>query len=97
MMNYGETAARMDALCDREAAHTDPMYKTTLSLFRSWLTAVEMALRDEHVDPEAAQRVLNRLVYATPAGAEAHLRLAGQQMALEQAMHAASPSPLVRP
>ncbi len=86
MTRYQRTAERMNALVDREAVRNDPMYKMTVSLFSSWMTAVELALDDEHVDQVTAQRVLNRLVYATPAGAEAHLRIAEFQTAIRTVM-----------
>jgi hypothetical protein len=47
---------------DRAAA-TDPTAHLQYEMLRHLLTMAESALDDEHVDPDTARRVLDRLIY----------------------------------
>lgn len=71
-----EIEERIRRLVDPGAYNNDAEYHATIALLRSWLLKTEMAMKDEGVDWDVADRVLKRLVYATPDGAEAARRMA---------------------
>lgn len=66
---------RLRQMVDRGANHNDPMYHLQLIMFREWLQRTMMAMEDEGVPPEQAERVANRLLYAHPDGASAYERI----------------------
>jgi hypothetical protein len=68
------TERRLNALIDREACNSDAFYAAQISQLRTWLTMTELALEDEGIEPATVERILNRLVYGTPSGADAPLR-----------------------
>lgn len=61
-----QTEARLKHLIDPKSYATDVWYHAQVSTFRSWLLAAEMAMRDEDVSNRTIERVLNRMVFATP-------------------------------
>jgi hypothetical protein len=70
---------RAKRLIDKVAVHKDAQYRATVETFRRWLEATEMAMEDEDVPAVVREAVLNRLVYATPSGAEAHERMEARE------------------
>lgn len=70
------TEQRLRALTAQQPYADDAWYHAVVERFRAWLIATELALEDEGVTSATAERILNRLVYATPTGAEAHERQA---------------------
>ena len=70
-------------LVDRNAVANDPWYHTQIAMFRNWLRATEAAMEDEDVERRVIERVLNRIVYATPSGADAYERIERQRLDLE--------------
>lgn len=68
------TQRRLDSMVDPEMYRHEPLYHGMVSQFRMWLIGAEMAMRDEEVDNEVIECVLNRMVYGHPSGAEAHER-----------------------
>lgn len=82
----GEIEDRIGKLIDRRAYADDAAYYGTVSMLRSWLAKTEMAMQDEGVDPRVIHRVLSRLVYAAPDGADAHVRMALKREQVELLM-----------
>lgn len=68
------TQRRLNYMVDPEMYRHEPLYHGMVSQFRMWLVGAEMAMRDEEVDNEVIECVLNRMVYGHPSGAEAHER-----------------------
>ena len=88
---------RLNALVDRKMYDADPWYHAMISVFRSWLLATEMAMEDEEIAEGTRDRVLNRLVYATPNGVDAYERIARQEEDLQRIMTQAPGSFFVDP
>jgi hypothetical protein len=65
---------RLNKLVDPAMYDKDAFYHAQVTCFRQWLVAAEMAMEDEDVDQITIDRVLNRMVYATPDGASAYER-----------------------
>lgn len=58
------------------ATATDPFSKATISLIHTMAVQLEVALEEEGIEAEAAERVVKRFVYgALPNRADAELRL----------------------
>ena len=77
-MSYERREARdrrIGRLVDRNLMGTDAYYNAQVRLFRNWLVGAEMAMEDEGVDLTVIERVLNRMIYGTPSGAEAYERI----------------------
>lgn len=70
-----ETERRLNRLVDQGAYLKDAYYHAQVALLRSWLHGVEDAMEDEKIPSGTIQRVLNRLVYACPSGADAYERM----------------------
>ena len=60
------TDARINALIDPSMYHQDAQYHAEVARLRLMLRMIEMALKDEGVDQDVAERVVNRLVYGVP-------------------------------
>jgi hypothetical protein len=80
----GEFNKRLERLVDSKLYQSDAFYHSQVSTFRTWLIVTELAMKDEDIDPSVAERVLNRVVYGTPSGADAHLRIERDAELLEQ-------------
>jgi hypothetical protein len=89
--DVSEVEERVRRLVDPGAFNNDAEYHATVALLRSWLTKTEMAMEDEGVDTGVIRRVLNRLVYATPDGAEAVRRLDARHQEMTRLMHDSQP------
>lgn len=79
-----ETEKRLQGLVDRGLMHSDAFYQAQITQFRAWLNAAEDAMRDEDVPGEVIARILNRMVYGAPSGADAHIRIEQREALLEQ-------------
>jgi hypothetical protein len=77
---------RLRKLMDPVAAEKDAFYAAQIAVFRNFLVAFEDAMEDENVDHGVIQRVLNRVVYATPSGADAYLRIEANEREFKQLM-----------
>lgn len=86
---------RLRQMVDRGANHNDPMYHLQLIMFREWLQRTMMAMEDEGVPPEQAERVANRLLYAHPDGASAYERMDRDKRQLNELMNRLS-MPMVK-
>lgn len=84
-MNFRE---RAEQFVDQYAAHHDAQYRATVETFRRWLEMTEMAMADEDVPSDVRGRVLNRLLFGTPSGADAYERIERRKRDIEIAMTA---------
>lgn len=66
---------RVRRLIDPVASEKDAFYAAQVSILRNFLAVFEMAMEDEDIDERTIERVLNRVVYATPSGADAYERI----------------------
>ena len=66
---------RLGRLVDRRLYNTDAMYHAEVRRFQHLLDITRMAMEDEGVDPRVIDRVLNRIVYGVPDGADAYERI----------------------
>ena len=82
---------RLRKLMDPVAAEKDAFYAAQVTTFRAFLMAFEDAMEDEEVDPGIIQRVLNRVVYATPNGADAYLRIEANEREFKRLMETPMP------
>lgn len=59
----------------RKAVETDPAAHLQVALLRQFLDVLRAALDDEHVDPDASRRVVERVIYGSvPSPAEVEYR-----------------------
>lgn len=77
---------RLRALIDPKMYDQDAFYHATVSIFRAFLTAMEHAMEDEDVERPTIERVLNRVVYACPTGADAYERVEQNARELKRLM-----------
>jgi hypothetical protein len=78
---------RLRHLVDPEMHNQDAFYAAQVACFRNFLLAAEMGMEDEGIDPRTIDRVLNRMVYATPDGASAYSRVAARDAELKAIMN----------
>jgi hypothetical protein len=53
----------LDRTGARDAARQDPMAALQVAILRDFLHVLRAALADEHVDPDTAHRVIERVIY----------------------------------
>lgn len=70
-------------LVDPSMNSHDAYYHAITSQFRSWLSSAHMAMEDEEVGTETIERVLNRMVYGHPSGAQAYERQDAQKLMMD--------------
>lgn len=82
-----------------KAAREDPAAQLQVALLRDFLDVLRAALDDEHVDPDVARRVVERVIYGSvPSPAEVELRQTQQAQIVEYVVnHPPDPSWLRSP
>lgn len=65
---------RLGRLVDRHLYNTDAQYHADVRRVSHLIEMTRMALEDEDVAPDVIERVVNRLVYGVPSGADAYER-----------------------
>src|ERR1017187_6653236 len=88
------TEERLRELIEPSLMQNDATYHAQVAMFRRWLVATEGAMDDEGISAEVADRVLNRLVWAHPDGAGAHVRLEHTKEAIEHMRQCPLPGPM---
>jgi hypothetical protein len=71
----GRPEQRFEGLVNREMYQRDAMYRSQVTYMRTLMRLTELAMEDEDVEPSVRARVLNRLAYGTPSGADAYERI----------------------
>jgi hypothetical protein len=83
MMSHEEVTHRLNRLVDPQCFRDDAQYVAQVHIFRNWLIQAEMAMEDEGVDHAVARRVINRMVFGCPNGADSQERMQREQQVLE--------------
>ena len=83
MMSSAEIDDRLRKLLDQDALHHDTLYNVQFRLFRTWITHADMAMEDEGVDPAVARRVINRMLFGCPSGADSQERMMREKQMIE--------------
>jgi hypothetical protein len=78
-----ETERRLVALTDRDMYNSDAQYHAEVAMLRQWLRMMELAMEDEGIEDDRAQRVLHRMVFAVPSGADGYGRRESLRRAID--------------
>lgn len=82
MRNESDYEPLLKELVDHKMYARDARYYAQIAMFQKWLRMTEMAMEAEGVTPDAATRVLNRVVYGVPDASEAYARRAEYEQAV---------------